>query len=161
LSGSDVEKKIEPSGTALAATDRAAPSVPTRESDYVAWLTPRIPGQPWTAPAYDRLSVPMQAPRVFCMASGHDGHDSCTCLSEQGTRYVIEPNRCRMIALQGQYEPFLDEVQGDRRRLDDATQLRRLAEQQSRGGGVGASPLRLWPRTRPLLHLVQRSPRHR
>lgn len=117
----------------VAATDRAAPSVPTRESDYVAWLTPRIPGQPWTAPAYDRLSVPMQAPRVFCMASGHGGHDSCTCLTEQGTRYVIEPNRCRMIALQGQYEPFLDEVLGDRRRLDDATQLRRLAEQQSRG----------------------------
>ena len=63
-------------------------------------------------------------PRVFCMASGHDGHDSCTCLSEQGTRYIIEPNRCRMIALQGQYEPFLDEVQGDRRRLDEATQRR-------------------------------------
>jgi len=81
--------------------------------------------------------------------------------SEQGTHYVIEPNRCRMIALQGQYEPFLDEVKGDRRRLDDATQLRRLAEQESRGGGVGESPLRLWPRTRPLLHPVQRSPRHR
>jgi hypothetical protein len=26
-----------------------------------------------------------------------------------------------MIALQGQYEPFLEEVQGDRRRLDAAT----------------------------------------
>ena len=42
--------------------------------------------------------------------------------------------------MQDQYEPFLDEVQGDRRRLDDVTQLRRLAEQQSRGGGVGGEP---------------------
>lgn len=62
----------------MVATDRAASNVPTRESDYVAWLTPRIPGQPWTAPAYDKLNVPMKAPRVFCMASGHD--------AEQGAR---------------------------------------------------------------------------
>jgi hypothetical protein len=98
-------------------------------------------GQPWTAPAYDKLNVPMQAPRLFCMASGHDGHDSCTCLSEQGTRHVVEQNRCRMIARDGQYEPFLDEVQGDRRRLDDATQRRQLVERQnSSPGGVGGTP---------------------
>lgn len=71
-------------------TDRPASNVPTRDSDYVAWLTPRNPGQPWTAPAYDKLNVPMQTPRVFCMASGHDARDSCTCLTEQGTRHVIE-----------------------------------------------------------------------
>ncbi|QSX75880.1 zonular occludens toxin family protein [Lysobacter arenosi] len=143
----------------VAATDPSAPKVPTRESDYVGWLTPRIGGQPWTAPAYDKLTLPMQPPRIFCMASGHDGGDSCTCLAEQGSRYVVEQNRCRMIARDGQYEPFLDEVQGDRNRLDDATQLRRLAERQERqgerGGGVGASPLRIRTRTRPLLHLMK------
>lgn len=52
-----------------------------------------------------------------------------------------------MIALDGQYETFLDEVQGDRRRLDEATQRRRLMEQEARGG-VGGGPLRLWPRNR-------------
>ncbi|MDG2518404.1 zonular occludens toxin domain-containing protein [Lysobacter soli] len=124
----------------VAATDIPPPAAPSRESDYVAWLTPRIPGQPWTAPAYDKLNVPMQAPRVFCMASGHDGHDGCTCLSEQGTRHVIEQNRCRMIALDGQYEPFLDEVQGDRRRLDEATQRRQLMQQEISRGGVGGTP---------------------
>lgn len=111
-----------------------------QNSERTARLTPRIPGQPWTAPAYDKLNVPMQSPRVFCMASGHDGHDGCTCLTEQGTRHVIEENRCRMIALDGQYEPFLDEVQGDRRRLDDVTQRRQLMERQVEGGGVGGEP---------------------
>ena len=99
-------------------------------------------GPPWTAPAYDKLTVPMQAPRVLCMASGQDGHESCTCLSEQGMRHVIEENRCRMIAIDGQYEPFLDEVQGDRRRPDEATQRRQLMEREISAGGVGASPLR-------------------
>ena len=45
-----------------------------------------------------------------------------------------------MIARDGQYEPFLDEVQGDRRRLDEATQRRRLMEQEARTGGVGREP---------------------
>jgi hypothetical protein len=116
-----------------------------RTTDYVGWLTPRIGGQPWTAPAYDRLTLPNQPPRIFCMASGHNGDESCTCLTEQGTRYVVEQNRCRMIAIDGQYEPFLDEVQGDRKRLDATTQLRRLAEQEvsapGQSGGGGASPV--------------------
>ncbi|MDI9238642.1 hypothetical protein QLQ15_06895 [Lysobacter sp. LF1] len=47
---------------------------------------------------------------------------------------MIEPNRCRMIAKDGQYEPFLDEVQGDRRRLDEVTQRRRLLEHEVRAG---------------------------
>ncbi|KAB8191354.1 zonular occludens toxin family protein [Lysobacter maris] len=121
------------------ATDEATSSTPTRTSDYVAWMTPRIPGQPWTAPAYDNLSVPAQSPRVFCMASGLEPDQSCSCLTEQGTRYVIELNRCLMIAKQGQYEPFFDEVQGDRRRLDDATQLRRVSERLSSLGAIGPS----------------------
>ena len=40
-----------------------------------------------------------------------------------------------MIALDGQYEPFLDEVQGDRRRLDEVTQRRHLLESEVRRGG--------------------------
>jgi len=119
----------------------AAPAGSLRQTDYVAWLTPRIGGQPWTAPAYDRLEVPPQPPRVFCMSSGDDGADGCSCLTEQGTQYKIEDNRCRMIARQGQYEPFLDEIQGDRQRLDEVTQRRQLAEAAERGrGGVGGSP---------------------
>lgn len=115
-----------------------------RETDYVAWLTPRIGGQPWTAPAYDSLDVPPSAPRLFCglSQSGDDAQgeyraSSCTCITDQGTRHAMERKRCEMIARQGQYEPFRDENLGDRQRLDDSTQRRQMADRE---GGAGVSP---------------------
>ncbi len=122
------------------------PSAPTRESDYWAWLQPRIVGQPWTAPAYDRLSVPAQAPRIFCAATeagedaqGNQAERSCTCVTEQGTRYALEEKHCRMLAREGQYEPFRDEVIGDRRRLDEGTQRRELAERAANDAGSASA----------------------
>ncbi|WP_342315401.1 zonular occludens toxin domain-containing protein [Lysobacter sp. FW306-1B-D06B] len=118
---------------AVAASPRAL-----RDTDYVAWLTPRIGGQPWTAPAYDALEIPRNnPPRVFCMASGHDGHAGCSCLTEQGTRYVIEQNRCRLIATDGQYEPFIDTNRGNLQRMDEVSQRARL---DTPHGGVGGPP---------------------
>lgn len=85
----------------------------------------------------------MQAPRIFCASTGA-GEDaggehkpaSCSCVTEQGTRYALPANHCRMIAREGQYEPFRDEVIGDRRRLDSETQRRQLYERDaSRMGG--------------------------
>ena len=82
--------------------------------------------------------MPLQAPRIFCAATG-EGEDaegyhkpaSCTCVTEQGTRYALPENHCRMTAREGQYEPFRDEVIGDRRRLDDNTQRRQLQEHEA------------------------------
>lgn len=120
-----------------------------RETDYVAWLTPRIGGQPWSAPAYDTLNVPSEPPRLFCASAGAgedvDGNRreaSCTCLTDQGTRYVVEQNRCRMIATDGQYEPFLNVNNARLHRMDELSQRSRLeeGEQQRRGGGVGGLP---------------------
>lgn len=97
-------------GARSATVAKAAP--PLRERDLIAWLTPRVKGQPWTAPAYDRLEVPREPPRVFCMSSGHmkGEHwmsEQCTCLTEQGTRYYMEHSQCATVAQYGQYEPFL------------------------------------------------------
>src|SRR5690606_5770637 len=38
-------------------------------SDYEVWMTPRVAGIPWTAPAFDHLQ-PQAQPEVYCMASG-------------------------------------------------------------------------------------------
>lgn len=126
------------------------PDVPSRQSDYWAWLQPRIVGQPWTAPAYDALNVPQQAPRIFCAstepgvdAQGQQQPGSCTCMTEQGTRYALTENHCRMIAREGQYEPFRDEVIGDRRRLDEGTQRRELSERIARESARPGDPLAL------------------
>lgn len=86
--------------------------------EYVASLMPRVPGQPWSAPIYDGLSVPGDPPRLFCMATapGDDGDGvfrqaSCSCITEQGTRYAMQFAECNAIALNGQYEPFLKREQ--------------------------------------------------
>lgn len=129
-------------GALATAEGKAGPSSSKalRETDYYAWLTPRIGGQPWTAPAYDHLQVPTNPPRVFCMSSGHDGSDGCSCKTEQGTSYKIEPNRCRMIAREGQYEPFMDQNKGEIHRMDDVSQRRRLSEGEGTGGVGGMPP---------------------
>lgn len=72
-----------------------------RPDDLVAWLKPRIEGQPWTAPAYDQRPV-VSEPEVFCI-SVDDGR--CRCITEQGTHYVMKPDLCRATASGGAYNP--------------------------------------------------------
>jgi len=73
-----------------------------RRKDYIKWITPRISGQPWTAPAYDKLAVQAQ-PEIYCIAS-EEGH--CLCHTEQGTRYPIDVKVCRKMVADGVYNPF-------------------------------------------------------
>jgi len=51
------------------------------------------------------------------------------------SRHVIEENRCQMIAIDGQYGPFLDRAKGNRCRLDEASWRRQRA--RSRQGWRG------------------------
>ncbi|MHB1271513.1 MAG: zonular occludens toxin domain-containing protein [Rhodanobacter sp.] len=78
-----------------------------RTKDYVAWVRPRVEGLPWTAPAYDGRQAKSD-PRVYCIAVD-DGR--CSCLSEQGTRIVMDVKVCRAIAANGVYNPFAEPLQ--------------------------------------------------
>lgn len=111
---------------------------PLRERDFAAWMRPRIPGQPWTAAAYDKLEVPREPPRVFCMSSGRMVgkawvSESCSCITDQGTTYVVEHSHCATIARNGQYEPFLvtaDDSRGVNTRGED--QYRQWSQERAR-----------------------------
>lgn len=107
--GAPVAAAHTASAGGAAATGRP---VITTTADYVQQFAPRVPSQPWSAPAYDSLSVPSDPPRVFCMSSGTPVDGSCTCLTEQGTRYVMPDSTCRAIARHGQYEPYHREREG-------------------------------------------------
>lgn len=75
--------------------------------DHIERFTPRVPSQPWTAPAYDDvLRLPSTPPRLFCMISGDRSTGRCACYTEQATAYRIDIHECRTIAIKGQYEPF-------------------------------------------------------
>ena len=88
----------------VAEDDATAADAKLRREDYPRWMTPRVEGQPWTAPAFDHLEVQAQ-PRVFCVA-GESG--SCHCRTEQGTKYDMELNLCRATVKEGgAYNPFM------------------------------------------------------
>ena len=111
-----------------APADGGAVRHPMTAAQDLERFTPRMPSQPWSAPAYDDLSVSGEPPRLFCMISG-DGEDAsgkrqpggCTCLTEQGTRYLLDIALCRTVAIAGQYEPYFDE-RGSRRMDGDSQQ---------------------------------------
>jgi len=75
--------------------------VMTRD-EYVAAYTPRFPGFPNTAPAYDELSKPTVAPKpVACVAS----KTSCKCYTQQATLIPTMPQGlCRDIAENGYFD---------------------------------------------------------
>lgn len=122
-----------------AATGRGTPD------EYVSAFMPRVPGQPWSAPAYDSvLSLPSSPPRVFCMVAG-PGIDSrgesrglsCGCITEQGTRYEVEFDTCAVIARYGQYEPYLQSGQASP--SGSGAQLSLPGDHAPpAGGGIGA-----------------------
>jgi hypothetical protein len=104
---------------------------------------------PWTAPAYADLQLAPEPPRIFCVLSGpgyqvddvYRENSSCTCLTEQGTRYALEMQACATIARHGQYEPYYDEQRADRNRAFSHQQLAELhsSEQQRRLGDMSGS----------------------
>lgn len=71
-------------------------------AEYVERFTPRVPLLPYSAPAYDARPV-VAEPQLACMSSA----SSCSCVTEQGTRYVIPEAQCRALARWGPpYNPF-------------------------------------------------------
>lgn len=89
-----------------------------RKDDFAKWMAPRVDGLPWSAPMFDHLEV-KAVPQLFCVAVD-DGR--CTCHTEQGTRYEVKPARCREIAANGIYNPFVEGIASTKsdRRSDSA-----------------------------------------
>ncbi len=95
--------------------------------EYVTRFIPRIASQPWSAPAYDSLQMPKNPPRIFCMASGNPVNQ-CGCLTDQGTKYLIDLKTCTTIARDGQYEPYLEVATNGQKLADGHEQLKYMAE---------------------------------
>lgn len=82
-------------------------------TDYAKAHLPRFGTMPWTAPIYDQRAITTD-PQLICMSSmeGLDGNGkrseaSCTCMTEQGTRYDLSQPECRTLARHGPvYNPY-------------------------------------------------------
>lgn len=94
---------------------RVDPDAPKWETavEYATAHLPRFASMPWTAPIYDQRPV-VADPQLYCMsshagldASGMRSDESCSCRTEQGTRYDISDGECRRIASDGMpYNPY-------------------------------------------------------
>lgn len=78
--------------------------------DYAKSHLPRFGVMPWTAEIFDARPAVSQ-PELYCMSSmpspEEPGEPSCTCLTEQGTRYTLSQPECRTVARHGTpYNPY-------------------------------------------------------
>lgn len=96
-----------PTRSALAGDESGGQKSPKTLDQYVQQFVPRVHSQPWSAPLYDEAATPAEIPRVFCMIGGDREAGTCTCITDQGTKYWMDTAECRIVAVQGQYEPFL------------------------------------------------------
>lgn len=77
---------------------------PMTPEEYINSYIPRIDGLPHTAPRYDKITEPKQAPRITgCVLQGK----RCTCYTQQATKVTTPPEICKNI-VQGGYMPFYD-----------------------------------------------------
>ena len=75
-----------------------------RQTDPLAYIRPRLPAMPWTAPAYDGAEF-APPPRLACISSAR----SCTCMAYgngNAVRWRTDDDLCRIIAREGIYDPI-------------------------------------------------------
>ena len=97
---------VAASGAAASVRPGDVRATVTTPDEYLARFSPTIVGIPWSAPAWAGRQV-QSDPHVYCMSSGNDGDQACSCMTEQGTRYELEYATCRRVARWGEaYNPF-------------------------------------------------------
>jgi hypothetical protein len=82
-------------------------------TEYAKAHLARFGTMPWTAPIYDG-AAPVGQPELYCMSSleGDDAQGkhkdaSCSCFTEQGTKYDLAQPECRTVARNGTpYNPY-------------------------------------------------------
>lgn len=113
-------------GATAASQPRSAGRAPT-DADEPRWKDPHAYAQdhlprfgtmPWTAPVFDGRAA-VSDPLLICMSSpggvdaqGDYSGPSCSCMTEQGTRYEISQPECRRVARHGMpYNPYRERTQ--------------------------------------------------
>ena len=107
---------LAPAGVGLPAGVKAELPRYASATDYAKAHLPRFASMPWTMPIFDDRAAASD-PRLFCMSSlpveGDPGDPSCTCLTEQGTRYEMSQPECRTVARHGvPYNPYMQRSEG-------------------------------------------------
>lgn len=107
-----------PGGASSAPGSRPG-DAPLTRAEYLAQFVARVPDLAYTAPAYDALTEPRQAPYpAACIASP----TRCQCYTQQATHLPLSDELCRRIAGGGFFVAWQDDAQ--RARSPDPGQAR-------------------------------------
>jgi hypothetical protein len=88
-------------GDGSAVARSGAVATPISATDYMRRFVPRIASKPYSAPAWDDRKV-VSEPQLVCIIG-----DTCHCLTEQGTKWLLPQDECVAFVLQGGvYNPF-------------------------------------------------------
>jgi len=91
------------SGAFAASQNTGRGAEPLTTAQYVASYTPRIEGLPQTAPRYDEITKPIDAPYpAACLAMG----DRCDCYSQQATKLQVPKSLCVQIVKGGFFQDW-------------------------------------------------------
>ena len=83
--------------------------------EYINSYIPRIENLPHTAPRYDEVTQPLQAPIITgCVMM----HGRCSCYTQQATRVTVTNDFCKLIVREGRM-PFYDFLPPSNRRSDE------------------------------------------
>lgn len=94
-------------GTSGAPGAPGAARRPITAEQYVEQLRPRVDGLPWSAPIYDAVTVPVQAPRPMgCFDSKKHG---CYCVDQQSNRLAVDADFCRNYISRGMFVSWVPE----------------------------------------------------
>ncbi len=96
--GADGAAAVQPLGVSPGASGAGGGPAVLTPAQYVAAYSPRIPDLPHTAPVYDAVTQPVQAPYpAACVASA----TRCNCYSQQATRLHVSDFLCRELVKTG------------------------------------------------------------
>lgn len=90
-----IDRPAQQGGMRASGSSAAAPAAALTPLQYAEAFTARVQGLPHTAPAYDEVTKPTEAPYpAACVAS----KVKCHCYTQQGTRLDTGDDLCRQIA---------------------------------------------------------------
>ncbi|MCP8686068.1 zonular occludens toxin domain-containing protein [Marinobacterium sedimentorum] len=81
--------------------------LPLDPAEYMKLYRPRIAGIPSTAPIYDELMMPVEAPKTYCVSWRKEEIDHCQCYTQQITKINMSFSACKNIVNHRMWDPTL------------------------------------------------------
>lgn len=111
--------QLQPTGQAFRQTTEGRGGA-LSTADYLAAHVPRVQGMPWTAPIYDDVTKPVDAPYpVACLDSKKNG---CRCFDQQENRIAVDEGFCKSFLDRGMFVAWKQKPQPQQLAMNEKRQ---------------------------------------